>query len=219
MAKLKILLSITVMFLVLEGTASAEEPVQPSPAEIRAASQSILNQTQDTDGVWKIADDGQLRHIQSGITCLPIGTISQFSHLYAGGTPHGDDVGCTWNLQADAGRLSIFVTRHRGQDLKEEISQVLSTIASLYNAELDGAPISMRPQSGGLPAALAARMKFTDRQEQEMKSSVWIHVIDGWILKVRATYPAEAQGAQLAEVLGALQWLAKAHEIQGATTN
>jgi hypothetical protein len=187
--------------------------------EARAASQLRIDQTENADGVWGKSEEGLLQHVQSGAVCQPLGSITRFVSLFIGPGVPGDDVGCHWVLPIGNTKISLFVTRNRNESARALLTTTNAIIGARIQAAPDGAPLTVHETKEGVPVALSTRLRFTNDENQEMRTSTWLNVVNGWTLKVRTTYPVGEDASFLAEGLSADYWEKAAIEIHKAASN
>lgn len=210
---------ITGLFLLAlsAGNATAQSQRIPETGhyntdEARAAAETILRDTASTDGIWETSEDGRLHHVQSGATCLPIGSVIRFNSLTVFDTVEGSDVACHWTIQPNRASISLYVTRNKNEPAEALLAMATLVAQSRWNAERDGTPVSP-VASNESPGALSTRLRFVRDNGQALRSSTWLNVVDGWTVKVRATYVADNADTLLTERMATLVWVQAAQAI------
>lgn len=171
-----------------------------------ALTESVSAQSQNIDGLFLANDRGVLRHRHSGLACdtrnekvtlLGITVLDEF----------GREVACDYEIPNTSTQISIFVTQHNGEDVQGEIDRTLALIHQQLTANLVTGPrkIGSTEIPGMMP--MAAKLNYVYPPENEMSTSIWVNAVNGWMVKVRATYSAEEEQSAEAESHAALIWV------------
>jgi len=143
--------------------------------------------------IWRVAESGDARHVQSGLACPLqfLGYTRHDLHVYDHG---GFDVSCDYARPgADA---TVYLTRFTPrvpldklyEDAERSFLQVRASLHPSLRREF-------HPDDGGL--AWNAAIYDDDRGMSDM---IWIGDLDGWMLEYRLTYPTDDEDRAFADL-------------------
>jgi len=157
--------------------------------------------------IFQPDEKGGARHVQSGFVCPPNLVSSNLWHLQVFESPMGlgTDIGC------DYGRLPPGATKGNAEAkytiflVKAETGTTLDSAFKRYQAELMRANPRARATGPALTVETkdGAKSDFPDFRSEEYDISLgghpyvdqlYVTLIGGWIIEVRATYPKEVTG-------------------------
>jgi len=170
---------------------------------LRARNADIVARTPNTAGIFEVAANGDILHLQSGLRCPGAFPAVAFWHAEVFGPPNdGSDVGCDYGRNDAAGhpvsKLTIFATRMTHATLDDAFETYRGEVARSYPAaRYTGPAIVVGPAGGAKPDARpfgAFRSAEYDVPVGGVHycSDLVVAVRAGWVLEVRATYRTDA---------------------------
>ncbi len=199
------------LLLALALTAPAQAEDKPSPAEaakLRADNLAIAAADKDTDGVFRVQDDGTIKHAQSGIVC-PAGypNVSLY-HLFVYDGGKGLDVGCDYRRADDKGganaKLTIFAVKEGGgMTLDSAFAQFRNEVVQT-SADLrpQGPALTVRDEGGSTFPPFRSEEFLIRLNDRDYTSDLIVAESRGWIVEIRATFtglPSVVAGAAEAD--------------------
>jgi hypothetical protein len=160
------------------------------PAADRTPEATAIAQAADPHGAVFRANSRGVLHIQSGMVCV-LGAAQMALtkvELMPGAKP-GDDVGCEYRLPT--GLISTFATRLSGRNVKAVATDVFRDMKAAHpNGRPTASP--MVATYPGLNEPIAGSLAFTENGT-DLVTSAWVSEERGWLVEIRATYPATAR--------------------------
>ncbi|MCF4165949.1 hypothetical protein L2U69_09865 [Zavarzinia compransoris] len=154
---------------------------------------NLIAATAGGTAAFRSDENGNVVHIQSGMTCPPTnaaGNVALERLFIFPNSPPGDDVGCDYVMapteDLPGGRVSLYATRNRGMSAADYLAASVGQIVAFHGtAQSSKVPVltvkGLGPIEGqGFVIAMNG---------QRMKSGVWVTVVGDWLVKIRATYP------------------------------
>jgi hypothetical protein len=183
------------LMLLAGSTAAAAQSATPSLVDRN--SQIVASSPAATDA-FKVEPDGKIRHLQSGALC-PAGFENVvFVHALIFPAPAaGLDVGCDYGRAGPEGRLVAKLTIFF---VKVPQNATLDSIFAQYRQEIAMA----HPGAKEAPSSIKITDKASNQPRTDYRSSSYkfslgetpynseliVGIFNGWILKIRATSPA-----------------------------
>jgi len=165
--------------------------VPPAPtADPRAA---LIDAVLHGDRIFRLSGERDIQHIQSGMLCsLPAeGDASRLIYLHVfPGAPPGDDIACDYAFYG--GKLTLYATRNNGHTAKAVVADTSRFIEDHYpGARRVHARI---PAGDGVPAIEGAAYDIA-MNGRPARTKVLVALHGGWIIKIRASFPADQDQA------------------------
>ena len=182
---------IGLLFAIVPITTFADSN-QPSSRKVdpaaQARAQALIDSVENGKSIFRSGELGEVIHIQSGMSCSPGSQkMTLIRVVVTPATTPGDDVACDY--QTAGGKTTIFAVRIGANTLEGYAADVLSTLAKLYpDAKPTSGPMILSYPNISTPHARALAIKVDGKP---YITSVWISQERGWLVVVRATYPAE----------------------------
>jgi hypothetical protein len=187
--------------------------VMASAAGATALAQPAVQMSPGASQAFRPTPDGKAQHIQSGMLCVRGSPQFRLAGLVAfPDAPVGDDVACDY--ATTAGKTTLYATRVKGRSLEQLAPTVIGSLRSVFPdaRPTDPAPTMRKP---GLSASVAGSYLVTFNGKLSV-SSTWLAKEGDWLLKVRATYPADARKEP--ELLGATLLLTAQQSVHDAAS-
>ena len=182
--------------LALVPAAQAGEP----NAAAKAQAEKLIAQAPDGTAVWTAGDDGSVRHVQSGMKCLPAYPMQlSLAQLAVLPSPNGKgmDVVCDYASPFDGSKLDVFATKSPpGISLDESFELYRRLILALHQGAV---------AKGAFSDVEGAGLKFPDDKTKGVRTEIFLYkdragndqisylivaTENGWSLQVRMTVPA-----------------------------
>lgn len=148
-------------------------------------------------GVFSTRPDGSFLHIQSGFVCPAAFPNATFYSLqnYRSAAGLGTDVGCDYAGSASgkiAAKFTIFVVKAKeGATLDQEFDRYLSEMRGFRPDKVNENVFHLAGEvtSKGPPARL--EYEEITQDGRKYRDELIVGIVNGWVIEVRATYPAE----------------------------
>ena len=185
----------------IPSTFAQEDNRENCAQNIEKASQLITPSL--ADGSWEVGECGAAYHRNSNLEC-PMTLIGQYvlDGLYAYPAmlspkiDYGYDVSCNYKIPA-GGAITIYATKYPSVINDDQtFGDVVGHIKNRFPGAtpLDHVAVMSAEGKDGaspVPAPLAQVLEFENEANQTVHSGAWMRTIDGWTLKIRATYLIE----------------------------
>jgi hypothetical protein len=183
----------------LPAFAAPYDPV----AKMRA--DNLLATTENAKNVWQVQPDGGLRHWQSGLMCPASFPGLTLTKIIVRSPPErlGADVGCEYTrgsglvfgggLQAD---MTIYLTKMTTPTTLQAVFNQFETElhSGIFKDAKFAMPQVLTPQINGQPAPPnVAEKGFIDLNGTHFRTELIVGVVNGWVMQIRATFPANPQ--------------------------
>jgi hypothetical protein len=180
--------------LVIGAAAAARaqdaSPAPAPPADRLAKAQSLILEADPKGAVFRVGDTGDVVHVQSGMTCPMGGPAMSLTKLFiTAGRPPGDDVACDY--VTPTGKTTIFATRLGAQTFSSATKGVFQAMRATF----PGAKPAQGPMVAtysDLSAPVSGSLGVS-QGGKDLITSVWMSQEHGWLVEVRATYPADSR--------------------------
>jgi hypothetical protein len=178
------------LLLGLQAAARADD-------DLKSENSQILAQVAEADGVFTIADDGSLHHVQSGLVCPASFPSMKLYHVlvFPGDAGKGSDVGCDYRRPDDKGganaKLTIFATRAAdGVTLDDAFAKYRNEVVTTYQGITSVGPALVVEDKSKTPAMPETRSEeFTlPLNGRTYSSDLIVCIKNGWIIEIRGTY-------------------------------
>lgn len=161
-------------------------------ANIRA----IVANTKGADVAFAVGDDGNIRHIQSGMICPPKFPNVVFRHaqIYSSIMGVGMDVGCDYGRDnrdgVVASKLTIFATKAKdGWTLDGTFLGYRNEVLKTYpDAVSQGEALKIEDKSGNAFPPIRSEEFIFHVDGFEYTSDLLVAIKNGWILEIRASF-------------------------------
>lgn len=182
-------------------TPAAVGVAPPPAADPRTA---LIDAVLHGDRIFRLSGEHNIQHIQSGMLCsLPAegdGTSLIYLHVFPGAAP-GDDIACDYAFYG--GKLTLYATRNSGHTAKAVVADTSRFIKDHYpGASRVSAQI---PAGDGVPVIEGAAYDIA-MNGQPFRTKVLVALHGDWIIKIRASFPADQAQAVAADLASSL-WL------------
>jgi len=203
----------------LSSVVQAETSTDCSAAD--EAISKLINEADPAGDVWQYQSCGRALHIQSGLSCETNAgddwTLRKVIVFPSGSrTPTGQDVACDYT-DSTGSSFTLYATNF-DPDIGDEDQFNAATAA--IRQRFPGATsvkiltTTSSSENGQDIGPLAAAYSF-ELEGQPYQSAIWLRTINGWSIKLRATYLEEAEAKVLEKQLsGNLVWLAAAQDVR-----
>lgn len=213
-----VLTALAAVSLLLPGAAFAQAaPEVESPekiAAVKAQGDAIIAEAKAADLFVNTTDSAtgiEILHPASGMTCRFVPNVENRIIVITQVLPRGEDVACDAPMGRTA--LTFYASRIPGATLDSELRGAVQAIKGRWGGAKPWKP-SGRTQAliGKSEKAMAAQKDtrtawfLVKDREGPMITRVSVVVVDGWVIKMRATAP-EYDGP-IVEMLLDLNWLA-----------
>jgi hypothetical protein len=163
-------------------------------APLRTQNAAIVEATAGASGVFKVQDDGTVRHVQSGLVCPAKYPNSDFYHVFVY-KADGTDVGCDYRRADDKGgawsKLTIFVVKAAdGTTSDQAFARYHAELAQTYpGARPLGEAIQGDPNDHVSPLASVRSAEYLIAMNgQAYTTQLYVTVAHGWIIEIRTTF-------------------------------
>ncbi len=153
--------------------------------------QALIDATANGGAAFRVHPAGAVLHIQSGMICgLGSQEYPLTSLVVVPGSIPGDDAGCDYENRKWT--VTIFATRLGSATFGSHVAGTVSMIARVEPdaRETDGPLVAYGED--WLPPDFAKSYAIR-RAGRDYVTSVWMGEERGWVVKLRATYPAETR--------------------------
>ncbi|NWH07187.1 MAG: hypothetical protein HXY22_00795 [Alphaproteobacteria bacterium] len=178
-----------------------------SQAEIEAGfARTVLSKTEGGWTWFDIGNHGDLVHKPSGLACRQNLSDSERVVIKVLDPKEGQDFYCEYVFQ-QLGRFTVFATKMPAGMTQDDLFPLvqLSLREELPDPKPAPSPqaIAVTDDSLGLAVTPLTAAYQTTFQGRYFYSGVWLGVVDGWAIKVHASYitPEQARGEKLAQEL------------------
>ena len=188
------------------AVASATVALPPEPAEKREDTPS-----EPASPIWRAASDGTSRqHIASGYICpaRTNGFVLMDVETFPG-LGRGNDVACVYSA-TEGGNAKLHLT-HFGREVRPSahLKGVQTSLTEGQNI-IGQAPLPILKNGAAIETAAAYQIAATSalRPDVPIHTAVWIQQVNGWHIKVRATYEADRE-VEIGQLVGTLMGAAE----------
>ncbi|PWR18951.1 hypothetical protein [Zavarzinia compransoris] len=157
--------------------------------------------------IFRLKGEHDIQHVQSGMAC-PLARMAEADRLirlFVFPNPRdGDDVACDYAFFG--GKLTAYATRNTGLTAEAVVG---ATADFIRGAHPEATPAALDlPAADGLPKITGAVFNIV-LDGKPARTKVLVAIKDGWVIKVRATYPTDpaAPAEPLLADLGASLWI------------
>ena len=176
--------SIWLSLVICSPSLAAEGKIQERAS---LSAEALVADADPNSSIFRVNPAGGVIHVQSGMSCV-LGSkdLSLTKLIIVSGAKPGDDVACDY--ATPSGKTTIFATRLNGRNLSTVAADIFEAMKATYpNAKLiDGPLVASYPK---LRDPITASIEISG-PDGKLVSSAWISEDQGWIVEVRATYPA-----------------------------
>jgi hypothetical protein len=186
--------------LLLAVRAVSADPTPEERTAAKANNQKILAQARDAGGVFTLMDNGDVKHVQSGLVCPGFFPNVALWHLevFSPDSEKGTDVGCDYGRNGADGKwvskLTIFATKApAGMTLDQAFANYRKEVMQASpHAASQGAALRVEdqsaPDSPNRMPEIRSEEFVTDRDGQRYTDDLIVALQGGWILEIRTTY-------------------------------
>jgi hypothetical protein len=199
MNRSSIIFAAIVTSALLGGPAAADEPSARTvqlgaggAVSLETRNQLIVAQVPGSEGVFSVQSDGSIRHAQSGLVCPAEYPNVQFYHVFVYARD-GSDVGCDYRRADDKGgawsKLTIFATKAApGTNLDQAFARYHNEVLqSSPGAKSQGPAIRDQSSAPSLLPEIRSE-EFEPLNGATYTSQLFVAIVSGWIVEVRATF-------------------------------
>jgi hypothetical protein len=191
------------------GSVSADDAAAPNAAWVANAAtiahiREVVGNTKGADGVFVVLDNGDIRHVQSGLVCPAKFPNVDFWHAEVfDSSGQGTDVGCDYGRQGPAGhwvsKLTIYATRAPdGLTLDQAFAQDRGEFMQVSpNAVSQGDAVKVQGSTSPLPEIRSEEF-VSMRGDGEYTDDVLVAMQSGWILEIRTTFLGKPNTVEMA---------------------
>lgn len=184
---------------ILAASSAWANPAPPTPeklAALRAHSEQVLARAKDVEGVFEVQEDGQIKHLQSGLICpaeYPNAELYNFL-VYTSAAGKGLDVGCDYRRPDKLGGASAKFTVYA---TKASPTTTLDSAFDGYRKEIAEGNKNVRAQGPSLRMSGSPPPDFPEFRSEEYlltwndrdyTSQLIVTIVSGWVIEVRATF-------------------------------
>lgn len=188
-------------FLFLAGLLAASaawaDPTPPTPeklAALHAHSLRILARAKNTEGVFEVQEDGQIKHLQSGLICPAEYPNAELFSLLVFPSPAGTglDVGCDYRrpdgLGGASAKFTVYATK-AGPGItldtafdgyRKEVAQVNKDVR-VRGPALSGTPLVNFPE-------FRSEEYLVTWNNRDYTSQLIVAIVSGWVIEIRTTF-------------------------------
>jgi len=191
---------------------SASGAAAPDVSEARIRNADIVAKTPGADGVFGVEDNGDIRHVQSGLRCPAAFPTVAFSHAEIFSPPGlGTDMGCDYAREDAQGhavtKLTIFATKVGDASIDQVFASDRAGLEKASpGAKYKGPALTVGQGAAG-KSAPSPFGEFRSAEYAEVRggahylSDLIVAVRAGWALEIRATFPTDVAAGATKEQL------------------
>jgi hypothetical protein len=209
--------------LILAGALALSAAAQagtPNP-RLKAKSEAIIARSPGATGVWTALDDGNIKHVQSGMTCVPgwPPAMPLTRAIVGPATEPGADVGCDYEEIGGDAKLTIFATRAPdGETTDSAFAGDRAAVLQMHQGAVSiGA--GQLGDDKSIPDRRGESFEYTDDKGQHFRSHLLVAIVNGWVVEMRLTTHTGGvyDNPMFAEIIGGASLHVAVSSIKGET--